>query len=172
MAIRYSLATRLLLLHYQFFLNSTSMNTVLTITREEVFRSVARRMEWEGTRSPLEKDAYGRVSVSEADYSLLHSVFDEVAMQTIDVCRPFLQSVVNSDKALILNISISDSVGSEIEDSLQGAVFNMMSMSMLAQWMEIVCPDRALRVQSRCEDCKSKVLAILYHHPVPVRRKA
>lgn len=148
------------------------MNIVLTITREDVFRSVARRMEWEGTRSPLEKDAYGRVAVSEADYSLLHSVFDEAAMLTIDVCRPFLQSVVNSDEALILNMSISDSVGIEIQDSLQSAVFNMMSMNMLVQWMEIVCPDRVVRMQCRCEDSKSKVRAILYHHPAPVRRKA
>lgn len=128
-------------------------------------------MEWEGTRSPLEKDAYGRVAVAVADFSLLHSLFDEAAMQSVDICRPFLLSVVNSDEALTLKMNLSDSGNSEISASLQAAVFNMMSASVLVQWMEIVCPDRVGRMQSRCDDCKSKLLAILYHHPAPVRRK-
>lgn len=147
------------------------MQTILTVSRDDVFRSVARRMEWEGTRSPLENDAYGRVAVAEADFSLLHSLFDEAAMQTVDICRPFLQSVVNSDEALILKMNLSDSGESEISLSLQAALLKLMTASMLVQWMEIVCPDRVGRMLSRCEDSKSKVLAILYHHPAPVRRK-
>lgn len=144
----------------------------IQVTRDEVFQAVARRMEWEGTRSPLEKDCYGRVAVSETDYSLLHSLFDEAAMQAVDICRPFLMSVVNSDEELVLNISLSETSGVERAESLQTAVFNMMVAGIQTQWMEIVCPDRAPRTGKRQEECASKVLAILYHHPAPVRRKA
>lgn len=128
-------------------------------------------MEWEGTRSPLEKDAYGRVAISEADASLLHSLFDEAAMHAVDIFRPFLLSVVNSDEALSLNLNLSDSLPEEMIQSLREATENLLSVSVLGQWMEIVCPDRTAKLAARGEDADSKVLAILYHHPAPVRRK-
>lgn len=146
------------------------MKKQISVRREDVFAQVARRMEWEGTRSPLEKDAYGRVSVSEADRSLLHSLFDEAAMQAIDVCRPFLTSVANTDESLTLNLNLSDSLTQEIADSLAPAMAGMICGSVLAQWMEIVCPDRVGAAMRRQDESRGKVLAILYHHQAPTRR--
>lgn len=138
-------------------------------TRESIFGRVRRRMEWEGTRSPLGEDDYGRVSVSEADRCLFHSFFDEAAMYVIDLCRPFLSSVANTDDALSLHITLPD----DAEDTgLSMAVGNMMASHVLAQWQEIVSPARAEGSFSRRDDYAGKVLAILYHHKAPRRAAA
>lgn len=145
------------------------MEISVFITRESIFGRVRRRMEWEGTRSPLGEDAYGRVSVSEADRSLFHSFFDEAAMYAMDLCRPFLSSVSNTDDALSLRITLPD----DTEDSgLSMAVGNMMASHVLAQWQEIVSPDRAQANFSRRDDYAGKTLAILYHHKAPRRATA
>jgi len=145
------------------------MQTELKITREDIFRKVASRMEWEGTRNPIEGNDYGRVSVGESDRSLLHSLFDEAAMHAMDLCRPFLASASNSDESLTMKISIPPGQDSE---SLRMAVDNMMTTHVLAQWQDIVIPPRAQASFAKRDDYAGKVLAMLYHHPVPKRHKA
>ena len=142
------------------------MEISVNITRESVFRSVARRMEWVGTRSPQEGTDYSRVSLSEADRSLFHSLFDEAAMQCVDICRPFLKSVANTDESLSMTLSVT--AGAEYH-SLQMTIGALLSAHVLAQWQDIVSPERSASSYARMEDCTSKILAILYHHPAPAR---
>ena len=137
--------------------------------RDGVFRAVARRMEWEGTRCPLVEDGYGRVSVRDADRALLHSFFDEAAMHVMDVCRPFLMGAVNDDEGLRLRMECSVAVdGAE----LQMAVDNMLVADVLAQWQEIVSPGRAGSSGRRRDECGLMVQSMLYHHRRPVRRRS
>ena len=141
------------------------METIITITRESVFSQVARRTEWQGTRSPENPD-YSRLTLSEADKALFHSFFDEAAMHAIDICRPFLRRVVNNDEALTLTISAVESPNA---DSLAPAMENMLTSHVLSLWQEIVCPSRAEATLQRRDDYALKLQSILYHHPAPVR---
>lgn len=144
------------------------MQTEIKIRRDDVFRKVTSRMEWEGTRNPTEGNDYGRVSVGECDRSLLHSLFDEAAMHALDLCRPFLTSALNSDESLTMRMSIPE--GQDME-SLQMAVDNMMICHVLAQWQDIVIPQRAQATFEKKEDYAGKVLAMLYYHSAPKRHK-
>lgn len=143
------------------------METSFKITREYVFRQVARRMEWEGTRSPLEDDSYGRVSVSESDRSLLHGLFDEAAMHAIDIFRPFLLSASNTDEALTLHIDLPTDAE---EEGITIATGNMVTAHVLALWQEIVSPARAGSSYERRDDYAGKIHANLYHHRAPRRQ--
>ena len=142
------------------------MEISIIITRDSIFRRVRRRMEWEGTRSPDGSDDYGRVSLSEADRSLLHSLFDESAMHVIDLCRPFLTSVSNTDEALKLVITMSEDFDTS---GLSMALGNLVATHVLAQWQEIVSPARCEASLRKKEDYTLKVLSILYHHQAPKR---
>lgn len=144
------------------------MQTEIKITREDIFRKVTSRMEWEGTRNPTEGNDYGRVSVAESDISLLHSLFDEAAMHAMDLCRPFLTSASNSDESMTMRISIPPGQDAEC---LRMAVDNMMTSHVLAQWQDIVIPPRAQASFEKRDDYAGKVLGILYHHPAPKRQK-
>ena len=145
------------------------MEIIVVSEREGVFRAVARRMEWEGTRGPLEEDSYGRVSVSEADRGLLHSFFDEAAMRVIDVCRPFLRGASNDDVALRLRMECSALIdGGE----LQLAIDNMLAADVLAQWQGIVSPAGSGSSGRKRDECGLMVQSVLYHHQRPVRRRA
>ena len=141
------------------------MEISVNILRQAVFRQVARRMEWRGTRSPEDRD-YDRLSLSEADKALFHSFFDEAAMHVIDICRQMLRSVSNTDEQLTLHLSIS-----ECADSLQlsAAVENMMTAHIVGLWQEIVSPQRSEATFSRRDDYSLKLQSILYHHPAPRR---
>lgn len=141
------------------------METTLKITRQSVFTQVARRTEWQGTRSPQDRD-YDRLALSEADKSLFHSFFDEAAMHAIDICRQFLKSVANTDEALTMTISIADSTDTA---SLQKTTENMLTSHVLALWQEIVSPQRAATSFSRRDEYACKLQSILYHHPAPKR---
>ncbi len=141
------------------------METTVIITREAVFRQVARRMEWTGTRSPKEKD-YSRLALSEADKHLYQSLFDEAAMHAIDVCRVFLKSASNTDEALSLKISASEETETEM---LEITFLNMMAHHVLALWQEIVAPDRADGSYCKRDDYGNKLQGILYHHKAPQR---
>ena len=142
------------------------MDKEIKISRDSIFKGVSRRMEWEGTRSPLEQDNYGRVSVSEADRSLFQSLFDEAAMHTIDLCRPFMKSVANTDDSLAMTIVIP---GDADDTGLPMAMANMMTSHVLAQWQEIVSPARAAASYAKRDDYAAKLLSILYHHRAPRR---
>lgn len=142
------------------------MEKEIKTTRDSIFKGVARRMEWEGTRSPLGQDNYGRVSVSDADRSLFQSLFDEAAMHAIDICRPFLISTSNTDEALSMRISLPPDVA---VTELQLAIDNMLTTHVLAQWQEIVSPSRAEASYSKRDDYAAKILSILYHHRAPKR---
>lgn len=142
------------------------MEKEIKTTRDSIFKGVARRMEWEGTRSPLEQDIYGRVSVSDADRTLFQSLFDEAAMHAIDICRPFLISSSNTDEALRMRISLP---ADSFTEELQLAIDNMLTTHVLAQWQEIVSPGRAATSYSRRDDYAAKILSILYHHRAPRR---
>ena len=146
-------------------IKSKIMETIVNITRDAVFRQVARRMEWVGTRSPEDRD-YERVAMSESDKNLYHSFFDEAVMHAIDICRPFLRSVSNTDEALTLQLSIREESD---HASLAMTVSNMLSMHVLALWQEIVSPERAANAYAKRDDYASKLQSILYHHPAPVR---
>ena len=141
------------------------METIIEIKRTDVFSQVARRTEWQGTRSPDDRD-YDRLALSEADKSLFHSFFDEGAMHAIDICRPFLRRVANTDQALILTISITEGPDS---DSLAKTAENMLTAHVLGLWQEIVSPTRAEAAFIRRDDYALKLQSILYYHPVPVR---
>lgn len=143
------------------------MDKEIKISRDSVFKGVSRRMEWEGTRSPLEQDNYGRVSVSEADRSLFQSLFDEAAMHAIDLCRPFLKTVANTDDSLTMTIAIPEDAD---DAGLPMAMANMMTTHVLAQWQEIVSPERAATSYAKRDDYAAKLLSILYHHRAPTRR--
>lgn len=142
------------------------MEISVYITRESVYTQVGRRMEWEGTRGPLAHDEYGRISISGSDSTLLHSLFDEAAMHAVDIFRPFLSSVSNTDEALLLKVSLPD----DADDSgLSMTVGNMLASHVLALWREIVNPERADAAYAKRDDYASKVQSILYHHRAPVR---
>lgn len=143
------------------------MLTEIRISRDDIFRRVARRMEWEGTRSPLEEDQYGRVALSDADRALFLSLFDEAAMHAVDICRPFLAAASNTDEALTLNTELPlDADRAELSQALA----NMMATHVLAQWQEIVSPQRAPASFARRDHAASKIESILYHHRAPVRK--
>ena len=141
------------------------MEISVKIPRQTVFRQVARRMEWQGTRAPEDRD-YDRLSLSESDKALFHSFFDEAAMHAIDICRQMLKSVSNTDEQLKLQLSISDSA-----DSLQlsTAIENMMTAHIVGLWQEIVSPQRSGATFSRRDDYALKLQSILYHHHAPRR---
>lgn len=141
------------------------METYIEITRKSVFAQVARRTEWQGTRSPEDRD-YERLALSESDKALFHSFFDEAAMHAVDICRPFLQRVSNTDEALSMTLSLTNDPDT---DSLKTTTGNMLTSHVLALWQEIVSPQRAPSSFSRRDDYALKLQSILYHHPVPVR---
>ncbi len=143
------------------------METSITISRKTVFTQVARRTEWQGTRSPEEKD-YGRLALSEADKSLFHSFFDEAAMHAIDICRPFLHKVSNNDDALAMTITVPDTTDIA---NLEKTTENMLTSHVLALWQEIVSPQRSPSSFSRRDEYACKLQSILYHHPAPTRVK-
>lgn len=146
------------------------MKTInITTTREAVFARVARQMDWHGTRGAEGTEAYGRVAISEGDRSLLHSFFDEAAMHAIDICRPFLQKVTNTDEALTLRLGISDATDATAEAALEANLFNLMTVHVLRQWLEIVSPDRLESCASKIREADSRLTGALYHHPAPVR---
>ena len=141
------------------------METSIEIKRATVFAQVARRTEWQGTRGPEDKD-YGRLTLSEADKALFHSFFDEAAMHAVDLCRPFLRRVANTDEALTLTLSIAECPDS---GSLAKTAENMLTAHVLALWQEIVSPSRSEATFMRRDDYALKLQSILYHHPVPTR---
>lgn len=143
--------------------------TTITVSRQNVFDRVARQMDWQGTRGAEGKESYGRVAISESDSSLLHSFFDEATMHAVDICRPFLQSVSNTDDSLSLTIGLSDHSDESVTASLHPVLFNLLSVHVLRQWLEIVDPSRAEGCAGKIRDADSKLLAALYHHPAPVR---
>lgn len=142
------------------------MEITLTTTRESVFANVARRMEWEGTRNPLEEENYSRVAMVEADKSLFQSLFDDAAMNAIDVCRPFLVAVSNTDKSLTIKLELSAETS---VSELQQAIDSMLTYHVLAQWLEIVSPSRGESASKKKDAGCSKILSIIYHHKKPVR---
>lgn len=141
------------------------METTIQTDRNAVFSEVAKRTEWQGTRSPQDRD-YGRLALSEADKSLFHSFFDEAAMHAIDLCRPFLKEVANTDEALSLSLTIPDGCDAA---SLEKTIENMLTSHVLALWQEIVSPQRATGSFSRRDEYACKLQSILYHHPAPKR---
>lgn len=141
------------------------METSITIRRDTVFRQVARRMEWVSTRSPEEND-YDRLAISESDKGLYHAFFDEAAMHAIDIFRPFLLSVSNTDESLTLNLDVS----AEADINTLGmTAANMVAMHVLALWLEIVSPPRASSGYAKRDDSACKIQSILYFHSAPVR---
>ena len=141
------------------------METSIEIKRNAVFRQVARRTAWQGTRSPQDND-YDRLTLSESDKALFHSFFDEAAMHAVDVCRPFLQRVSNTDEALTMAMTVNDSADTA---SLQKAAENMLTSHVLALWQEIVSPQHSAATFSRRDDYACKLQSLLYHHPAPKR---
>lgn len=141
------------------------METVITINRKTVFVQVARRTEWQGTRSPQDND-YDRLALSESDKALFHSFFDEAAMHAIDICRPFLTRVSNTDESLSMTIRATE--GCDIA-ALEKTMENMLTSHVLALWQEIVSPQRSAATFSRRDDYSLKLQSLLYHHPAPKR---
>ncbi len=141
------------------------METVITISRKIVFMQVARRTEWQGTRSPQDND-YDRLALSESDKALFHSFFDEAAMHTIDICRPFLTRVSNTDESLSMTLRVTDGCDTA---GLEKTMENMLTSHVLALWQEIVSPQRSAATFSRRDDYALKLQSILYHHPAPKR---
>lgn len=141
------------------------METTIKIYRKTVFSQVARRTEWQGTRSPEDRD-YDRLALSESDKVLFHSFFDEAAMHAIDICRPFLMRVSNTDEALAMAMTLNDSTD---DVSLQKAAENMLTSHVLALWQEIVSPQRSAATFKRRDDYADKLQSLLYHHPAPRR---
>ena len=141
------------------------METTIEIKRGSVFSQVARRTEWQGTRSPEDRD-YDRLALSEADKALFHSFFDEAAMHAIDLCRPFLRRVANTDEALTMTMTVAEGPDT---DSLAKTAENMLTAHVLGLWQEIVSPSRAEAAFHRRDDYALKLQSILYYHPVPIR---
>lgn len=141
------------------------METTIEIKREAVFSQVARRTEWQGTRSPEDND-YGRLTLSDADRVLFQSFFDEAAMHAIDICRPFLRSASNTDESLTLSVSVPDGPDA---GALGKTTENMLTSHVLGLWQEIVSPQRAASAFARRDDYAFKLQSILYYHPAPVR---
>lgn len=142
------------------------MQTTIIIRRKEVFATATRRMAWVGTRGREESPDYPRVALGEADHSLLHTFFDDAAMLAIDLCRPFLSGVSNTDEALKLRLSRSFHPD---EEQLGKALGQMVEAHLLGEWQEIVCPGRAASAFARSEEAATKAAAILYHHRAPTR---
>lgn len=142
------------------------MTTTIDIPRTTVFAQVARRTEWQGTRSPEGRD-YDRLALSESDKSLFHSFFDEAAMHAVDICRPFLQRVGNTDESLSMTLSLPE--GSD-HAGLGKTMESMLTAHVLALWQEIVAPQRAHDTFSRRDDFSLKIQSILYHHQAPRRK--
>ncbi len=143
------------------------METIIAIRRETVFSQVARRTEWLDTRSS-EEAAYGRLTLSEADKVLFQSFFDEAAMHAVDICRPFLRRVANTDEELTLTMSVAEGPDA---GSLGKTVENMLTSHVLGLWQEIVSPARAATAFQRRDDYALKLQSILYHHSAPQREK-
>ena len=142
------------------------METTIEIKRTAVFSQVARRTEWQGTRSPEDRD-YDRLSLSEADKALFHSFFDEAAMHTIDICRPFLRRVSNTDSALTLIMNVTEGPDT---DCLAKTIENIVVAHVLGLWQEIVSPQRVSATFMRRDEYSLKLQSILDYHPVTVRR--
>lgn len=148
------------------------MKTIsISIPRESVFQRVARQMDWEGTRGESGDSQYSRLAISESDRSLLHSFFDEAAMHAIDLCRPMLKSIANTDESLTLTLALSDDADSAVSATLRPILFNMLTAKVLVQWQEIVSPEKAEQTERRRADSESKFQAAIYHHPAPVRKR-
>lgn len=139
----------------------------MKFTRAAIFKGVACRMEWEGIRNPTDENACDIGSITEADRSLFHSLFDEAAMHAIDICRHFLTSASNTDDALTLCLDLSRDAKA---DDLPMAMENMMTNHILTLWQEMVNPDRADTSAKKREASTSKILSILYHHSAPKRK--
>ncbi len=142
------------------------MQFSIEIPRQSVFNQVSRRTEWQGTRSPEDRD-YDRLTLSEADKSLFHSFFDEAAMHIIDICRPFLSRVANTDQSLALTLTLSEGYD---PTGLAPAAENLLTTHVLALWQEIVAPRRSSATFLRRDDYALKLQSILYHHPAPKRQ--
>lgn len=141
------------------------MEKTISILRESVFRQVSRRMEWTGTRSPEDND-YGRLALSETDKNLFHPFFDEAAMHAVDICRPFLKSVSNTDESLTMTLGMNEEAGLE---SPAPVVESMITQHVLALWQEIVSPGRAAGAYAKRDDYAWKLQGILYHRQAPSR---
>ena len=141
------------------------METTIIIQRESVFSQVSRRTEWQGTRSPENRD-YDRLTLSEADLALFHSFFDEAAMHAIDICRPFLRRVANTDSALSMTINVTEGPDT---GNLALTTENMLVSHVLGLWQEIVSPQRATTSFLRRDEYSLKLQSILYYHPAPQR---
>lgn len=141
------------------------METTIEIKREDIFSQVARRTEWQGTRSPEDND-YSRLTLSDADRALFHSFFDEAAMHAIDICRPFLRRAANTDEALSMTLCVQEGPG---ECNLAKTTEGMITSHVLGLWQEIVSPQRAQGSFVRRDEYALKLQSILYHHPAPVR---
>ncbi len=139
------------------------MLSTINILRKSVFAQVARRTEWQGTRSPEDRD-YDRLALSESDKTLFHSFFDEAAMHAIDICRPFLQRVSNTDESLSLTLALSEGCDAA---GLEKTMESMLTSHVLALWQEIVAPGRSAGTFLRRDDYCLKLQSILYHHPAP-----
>lgn len=139
------------------------MEKSIEIKREKVFAQVARRTEWQGTRSPGEND-YGRLTLSEADKALFHSFFDEAAMHALDICRPFLTKAANTDEALTMTLTLPHDAA-----NLEQTAENMLTSHVLGLWQEIVSPQRSESTLRRRDEYTLKLQSIIYHHPAPVR---
>ena len=144
------------------------MEKTIEIMRETVFSQVARRTEWQGTRSPEDND-YSRLALSESDKALFHSFFDEAAMHALDICRPFLRRASNTDKTLSMTIFITE--GSDTE-SLMTTMENMLTSHVLGLWQEIVSPQRSEGNFKRRDEYGLKLQSILYPHQAPIRISA
>ncbi len=144
------------------------MQTSIIIRRDRVFATASRRMAWVGTRGREESPDYERIVPDEADHSLLHTFFDDAAMRAIDLCRPFLEGVSNTDEALTLRLTRGANPNDE---QLGRALEQMVEAYLLGEWQEIVCPGRAPSAFARSEEAAAKAAAILYHHPAPIRHE-
>ncbi len=85
-------------------------------------------------------------------------------MHAIDICRPFLQRVSNTDESLSLTLALSegcDAVG------LEKTMESMLTSHVLALWQEIVAPGRCGGTFLRRDEYGLKIQSILYHHPAP-----
>lgn len=146
------------------------MKTItITASRQSVFERVSRQMAWQGTRSADGAESYGRIALSESDTTLLHSFFDEAAMHAIDICRPFLRAVANTDDSLRLTLGMSDSTENDTERNLNSILGNLLAVHVLRQWLEIVSPEKTESCGAKIRDADSRLVAALYHHPAPVR---
>ena len=142
------------------------METTIEIKRNTVFSQTARRTEWQGTRSPEDRD-YDRLALSGADRVLFNSFFDEAAMHAIDICRPFLRRVANTDEALTLTMSVAEGPDAE---SLPKTMENMLTAHVLGLWQEIVSSSRSEASFLRRDEYALKLQSILYFHPAPSRK--